>query len=97
VVGLFVQAEIEGPLAENVIVVPRYAMHDETHILVVDREDRLRVREVEILRIDGEDVLIRGALAAGERLCVSRLQVMVEGMRVLPVADDQAPGREARS
>lgn len=96
-VGLFVQAEIEGPLAENVIVVPRYAMHDETHILVVDREDRLRVREVEVLRIDGEDVLIRGALASGERLCVSPLQVMVEGMRVLPVADDEAPGREARS
>jgi len=96
-VGLFVQAEIEGPMAENVIVVPRYAMRDENHILVVDREDRLRVREVEILRIDGEDVLIRSSLGPGERLCVSPVQVVVDGMRVVPVADDEAPIREARS
>jgi RND family efflux transporter MFP subunit len=99
-VGLFVQAEIEGPIAENVIVVPRYAMRDEDHILVIDREDRLRIREVEVLRIDGDDVLIQGALQAGERLCISPLQVVVDGMRVLPVTDDdddEVEAREARS
>ena len=72
-------------------------MRDKNHILVVDREDRLRVREVEILRIDGEDVLIRSSLGPGERLCVSPMQVVVDGMRVVPVADDEAPIREARS
>lgn len=96
-VGLFVHAEIEGPVAENIIIVPRYAMRDENHILVIDREDRLRVREVEVLRIDGDDVLIEGALAPGERLCVSPLQVVVEGMRVLPVADDEAGDEKKRS
>ncbi|MBW2389009.1 MAG: hypothetical protein JRG89_11310 [Deltaproteobacteria bacterium] len=55
------------------------------------------MREVEILRIDGEDVLIRSSLGPGERLCVSRLQVVIEGMRVVPVPDDTAPIREARS
>lgn len=96
-VGLFVQAEIEGMMAENVIVVPRYAMRDENHILVVDRDDRLRIREVEILRIDGENVLIQGTLGSGERLCVSHVQVVIDGMPVVPVADDQMPIREARS
>ncbi len=96
-VGLFVQAEIEGPLAEQIIVVPRYAMHDEAHILVVDREDRLRVREVEVLRIDGEDVLIQSSLGKGERLCVSSPQLVIDGMRVIPVADDESPRQEARS
>lgn len=94
-VGLFVQAEIEGPVAENIIVVPRYAMRDENHILVIDRDDRLRVRKIEILRIDGDDVLIEGALSPGERLCVSPVQVVVDGMRVLPVADDEV-GKETR-
>lgn len=88
-VGLFVHAEIRGPSVENVIVVPRYAMRDADHILVIDRDDLLRVRKVEILRIDGEDVLIRGALGPGERLCVSPLQVVVEGMKVQTVEDDQ--------
>jgi RND family efflux transporter MFP subunit len=87
-VGLFVRAEIEGPLAEDVIVVPRYALRDARHILIVDAEDRLHTREVEVLRIDGDDVLIQGALAPGERICVSPLQIVVEGMRVRPMPDD---------
>ena len=87
-VGLFVRAEIEGPMAENVIVVPRYAMRDNAHLLVVDAEDRLHTREVEVLRMDRDEVLIRGELAAGERICLSPLQVVVEGMRVNPMPDD---------
>jgi RND family efflux transporter MFP subunit len=86
-VGLFVEAEIEGSLVKGVIVVPRYAMRDESHLLVVDAEDRLRTREVEVLRIDGDEVLIRGALGPGERICVSPLQVVIEGMAVRPLED----------
>jgi len=86
-VGLFVEAEIEGSLVEEVIVVPRYAMRDESHLLVVDSDDRLRTREVEVLRIDRDDVLIRGALAPGERICISPLQVVIEGMAVRPLEE----------
>ena len=45
--------------SRDVIVVPRYAMRDDAHILVVDSDERLRTREVEVLRIDRDDVLIR--------------------------------------
>jgi RND family efflux transporter MFP subunit len=86
-VGLYVQAEIEGPQVENAIVVPRYAMQNDSRILVVDQENRLRSREVEILRIDRDDVLIQGPLPAGERICVSPLQVVIEGMQVRTVDD----------
>jgi RND family efflux transporter MFP subunit len=84
-VGLFVQAEIDGPSIDDVIIVPRYAMRDDSHVLVVDAEDRLRTRAVEVLRIDRDDVLIRGALDAGERICISPIQIVIEGMRVKPV------------
>jgi RND family efflux transporter MFP subunit len=87
-VGLFVQAEIEGPVVEDVIVVPRYAMRDDSNILVVDAEDRLRIRAVEVLRIDRDEVLIRSNLAAGERICISPIQIVVEGMPVKPVAEE---------
>jgi len=90
-VGLYVQAEIEGPLVENVIVVPRYAMRNDSRILVVDQENRLHSREVEILRIDRDDVLIQGPLPSGERICVSPLQVVVEGMQVRTVEDAIPP------
>jgi len=92
-VGLYVNAEIEGLLAEDVIVVPRYAMRDDQHILVVDAEDRLHTREVEVLRIDGDSVLIHSVFAPGERICLSPLQVVIEGMRVQPLEDDEAPAR----
>ena len=84
-VGLFVRAEIQGPEVADVIVVPRYAMQNDERILVVDAESRLHSRPVEIVRIDRDEVLIEGPLAAGERICVSPLQVVVEGMSVRTV------------
>ncbi len=81
-VGLFVQAEIEGPEAENVIVVPRYVVRENSRVLVVDGNDRLHTRTVEILRIDRDDVLVQGPLEGDVRICISALPVVVEGMQV---------------
>lgn len=86
-VGLFVQADITGDLAEQVLVVPRSSIRDGERLVVVDDEDRLHLREVEILRIDQEDVILRAPLRAGERIGTSSLQWIVEGMQVVPVQD----------
>jgi len=86
-VGLFVEAEIIGPEAKDVIVVPRYAMRDASNVLIVDGENRLRTRQVSVLRIDRDTVLVKGPLDPGERICVSPLQVVVEGMVVQTVED----------
>jgi RND family efflux transporter MFP subunit len=88
-VGLFVEAEIIGPEAQDVIVVPRYAMREDSKILIVDAENRLRTQQVQVLRIDRDDVLVQGPLGEGERICVSPLQVVVEGMVVQSVEDDE--------
>jgi RND family efflux transporter MFP subunit len=90
VVGLFVRAEIEGRVAEDVIAVPRSAMRNDERILIVDADDRLRFRDVDVLRIQHDDVLIRMQLGPGERICVSPLQVVVDGMRVQPI-EERAP------
>ena len=91
-VGLFVEAEILGPEAADVIVVPRYALRDASTILVVDRGDRLHSRPVQVLRIDRDDVLIQGPLGEGERICVSPIQVVVEGGLVHAIADPKSVG-----
>jgi RND family efflux transporter MFP subunit len=80
-VGLFVRAEIAGPEVGDVVVVPRSALRDDQSILVMDDEQRLRRRPVEVLRVDRDEVLVRG-VPAGLRICISPLQVFVEGMRV---------------
>ena len=49
-----------------------------------------------MLRIDRDDVLVKGPLDEGERICVSPIQVVVEGMRVRPIDDRPIAASEAR-
>jgi len=86
-VGLFVEAEIVGSEVSDVIVVPRYAMRGDSRILIVNAKNELRSKPVEVLRIDRDDVLVQGPLAEGDRICISPIQVVVEGMIVNSVED----------
>jgi RND family efflux transporter MFP subunit len=87
-VGLFVNAEIEGLAAENVVVLPRQALRNNNQVLVVDGDNKLRFRNVETLRLYQDNVLIRSGLEQGERVCVSPLQTAIDGMSVAPLADE---------
>ncbi|MFU8817123.1 MAG: efflux RND transporter periplasmic adaptor subunit, partial [Pseudomonadales bacterium] len=89
-VGLFVNAEIQGLLAEDVMVLPRSALREGNRVLVVDEEDRLRYREIDPLRLYQDQVFIRAGLAPGERVCISPLQTAIEGMPVRPVLEQLA-------
>jgi multidrug efflux pump subunit AcrA (membrane-fusion protein) len=92
-VGLFVRAEIAGPPAKNAIAVPRSAVRNNQQVLIVDETDHLYERDVEVIRIDHEEVLIRVSLVDGERICTSPLQIIVDGMQVEPIVE----GTEHRS
>ncbi len=81
-VGLFVQAEIFGKQARGVFVLPRAALRGPDRLIVVDSENRLRFREVEVLRSQGEQVIVGQGLQEGERVLLSPLDTAVEGMRV---------------
>jgi multidrug efflux pump subunit AcrA (membrane-fusion protein) len=59
---------------------------------VVDAEDRLRARAVEVLRSDRDQVVIGSGLAAGQRVVVSPLETAVEGMAVRLLASDSELG-----
>jgi len=86
-VGLFVQAEIQGRKVEQVIRLPRSALRDSNQVLVVDDDNRLHFRQISILRLEHEDVLIDGGLQDGELVSISPLQTVVDGMRVNPVIE----------
>ena len=81
-VGLFVEAEILGPEQSEVVALPRSALRESDRVTIVDAEDRLRSRAVELLRIDGETVFVLAGLAAGERVAVRSPSAFVEGMAV---------------
>ncbi len=80
-IGLFVEATIAGKSASDVVVLPRSAVRGSDRVLVVE-DDRLRFREVEILRVRGDQAIVSGGLEPGERVCVSALETVVDGMSV---------------
>ena len=84
-VGLFVQAEIDGLKLDNVVVLPRSALRSGEFVLVVDSENRVSLRRVEVLRVYGDEIFITEGLKAGELVSVSMLQTVVDGMRVQPI------------
>jgi RND family efflux transporter MFP subunit len=82
-VGMFVEAEIVGSLVANAITVPRTALRGGS-VLIVDEEDRLRFRDVDVLRVERGYAVVVGGLNAGDRVCVSTLEAVSDGMKVRP-------------
>ena len=87
-VGLFVEAEIEGLSADNIVVLPRSALRNDNQVLIVDADNKLRFRPIDPLRLYQDNVLIRDGLDAGERVCISPVQTAIDGMTVNPITDD---------
>ncbi len=81
-VGLFVEAEIHGKQVDNVVVLPRSALRGANQVFVIDTNNRLRFRDVEVLRIVADQVYITGGLKPGEYVCISALENALDGMSV---------------
>lgn len=81
-VGLFVAVDIEGHTLSNCALIPRSALRQGHVAWVVDNENRLRFRKVDVARVQGEKVLIRSGLKNGESLVISPLKVITDGMKV---------------
>jgi multidrug efflux pump subunit AcrA (membrane-fusion protein) len=80
--GMFVEAEIAGRKVESVAVIPRAALRGANEVIVVDDDNRLRFREIDILRATTDEVFVRAGLAPGDRVNVSPLEAVTDGMEV---------------
>ncbi|MDA0979309.1 MAG: efflux RND transporter periplasmic adaptor subunit [Proteobacteria bacterium] len=83
--GLFVNAAIQGREVDNIITLPRSALRNQNQVLIVDADNRLRYRDVDILRFENDAVLISGGLASGDIVNISPLQTVIDGMQVDPI------------
>lgn len=92
-VGSFVAATIQGMTAENVIRVPREMLRGSDELVFVDRDERLAIRKIEIVRADADYVYVIGGAVSGERIVATALETPVNGMLVRVKGDDGATGR----
>ena len=79
--GLFVEARFEGAAIPNAVRLPRSALHQQTFVYIV-ADDKLIRRDVTLIRREGDSVIVGEGLQAGDRIVLSRLDLMVNGMAV---------------
>ncbi|WP_226704292.1 efflux RND transporter periplasmic adaptor subunit [Microbulbifer elongatus] len=84
-VGLFVTAEAESTQERTAVVVPRQALRSADKVYVVDENDQLDIRTVDVLSTSSHRVVLAGGLADGERVVTSPVANAVDGMQVQPV------------
>ena len=81
-VGMFVDVDILGNEVDGVRAIPRMALRDGDQVWVADDAGRLQMRPAQVVRIRGEEALVRLPLAAAELVVVSQLSGATDGMKV---------------
>ncbi len=86
--GDFVTVEVQEPLLYRVAIIPAKSASASGEVLVIGGENRLEAARVEILRKQGNYLVVRADDLAGRKLVLARAPQLGSGIRVEP----RAPG-----
>lgn len=84
--GAFVEVIAEDIEYENTVSLPETALYGSDLVYVVI-DDRLKARKVEQLGRDGGNILVTGTLQEGERVVVTRISEIGEGLSVKEITE----------
>jgi RND family efflux transporter MFP subunit len=80
--GLFVRILIPGRTVGSGTLLPREALRNGKTIWTVDGESRLRILPVEVIRFQGEEIIVDSGLGEELKVIVSPLKLVSDGMAV---------------
>lgn len=89
--GDFVTVAVQEPPLANVVRLPASALDVSGTVLVIDADNRLSALPVELIRRQGDDVLVRGDDLDGREVVVGRTPLLGPGIQVRPLRDASAP------
>lgn len=92
--GDFVAVHVREPVLRNVVRLPASAVDAEGQVLILGEDNRLEAADVEILRRQGDDVLVRGPILDRE-VVEARSPLLGAGIAVKPLRADRAAVPEA--
>ena len=101
-IGLFVEAEIEGRLLEDALVLPRAAVRADNEVVIIDgTAGTIHRRTIRPLWGDDEQVIVSltakdPGLKAGEILCITPIAFPANGAKVLATIDGKVPAEPRR-
>lgn len=83
--GDFVTVTAPEPPVEDAVVLPATAVAPDGSVLLLGAEDRLEVGRVEILRRQGDEMIVRVGGHAGREVVTERAPVLGAGIKVRPI------------
>jgi RND family efflux transporter MFP subunit len=81
-IGEYVRVEIKGPVIENIYQIPNAALHDNQIIWVVGENNKLEIRNVQLVWRTTRTVFLGKGLNPGDQLILSGISAPVSGMEL---------------
>ena len=88
-VGMFVHADIAGVNSQAALVLPRLALRNANKVYVINDENRLEIRTVEVISTSEETVLVSNGVEVGDKVVTSTIPAAVDGMEVRAITREQ--------
>ena len=83
--GDFVSVSVQEPVLKNIFIMPASAIGQNDTILLVNPDDRLEEMTVELLRRQGENVVIRSDDLDGKEVVSKYSQLLGKGIKIKPI------------
>lgn len=80
--GMFVHAVIGGIERFGLLSMPKTALFGGNQVYTVDKDERLKLQKVEVVRNDHNRIIIATGISDGGRIMISGVDLPVDGMRV---------------
>ena len=81
-IGTFVNAEIQGLPAENVVVLPRYVLRADHTVLTANADNELEILPVTVLRAEPKKVYLSQGIEGGTKVVITTLDAPVPGTKL---------------
>jgi len=81
-VGLYVQAKIKGRKIDNATVIPRDALRAGNNVFVINSDDRLDIRKVQVIHSTVSEAIIASGVIPDEQVIISSIRNPIPGMRI---------------
>jgi len=81
-IGTFVNADIQGLPADDVVVLPRYVLRPDNTVLVANDDNELEILQVTVLRAEPKKVYLSEGIPGGARVVTTTLDAPVPGTKL---------------
>lgn len=89
--GMFVDVELEGITLKQVFTLPRSALRDESTLWLVDKQQRLQIKSITVIRKENQRVLVTG-LSADDYVITSAISGAANGMKLRITSQEHTAG-----